>query len=106
MPKPNPRPGEVWVIDLGLAGKIRPCVILTELPADDELDLVTVVLHTTAVRRNRWELAIPKSFLREGVFHLQQVQSAPLPRLMRKLGELAEVELDLLLDRLAVRLGI
>jgi len=106
MPKPNPSPAEVWVIDLGLAAKVRPCVILTKLPADDELDLVTVVLHTGSLRGNRWELRIPEPFLKEGAFHLQQVHSAPVPRLMRKLGELSRAEFGLVLERLAERLGI
>ena len=106
MPKPNPRPGEVWSIDLGMAGKIRPCLILTELPADDELDLVTVVLHTTALRGNRWEVKVPKPFLREGAFHAQQVHSAPLPRLMRRIGELNSEEFDLVLGKVAERLGL
>ncbi len=106
MPKPNPIPGEVWVIDLGIAGKVRPCVVLTELPADDELDLVTVILHTTSLRGNQWEISLPKPFLREGAFNLQQVHSAPVPRLMRKLGSLSPAEFRLLLDRLGQRLGI
>ena len=68
-------PGEVWMIDFGMAAKVHPAVLLTGEPAADELDLVTVVLHTTALRGNRWELNIPKAFLKPGVFHLQQVQT-------------------------------
>ena len=55
-------PGEVWMIDFGMAAKVRPAVLLTGEPAADELDLVTVVLHTTALRGNRWELSIPRPF--------------------------------------------
>jgi hypothetical protein len=43
--------------------------------AVDELDLVTVLLHTTSLRGNRWELNIPKPFLKPGAFHLQQIQT-------------------------------
>ena len=89
---PRPSPGEVWRVDLGLAAKVRPCLILSDYPADDELALVVVVPHTTAVRGNRWELAIPKPFLDPGVFHLQQVQPVSLPRLERKLGALSPEE--------------
>jgi mRNA-degrading endonuclease toxin of MazEF toxin-antitoxin module len=53
------QPGEVWMVDLGLAAKVRPCLILSEPPADDELALVIIIPHTTAIRGNRWELAIP-----------------------------------------------
>ena len=89
---PRPSPGEVWRVDLGLAAKVRPCLILSDYPADDELALVVVVPHTTAVRGNRWEVAIPKPFLEPGVFHLRQVQPVSLPRLERKLGALSSEE--------------
>ena len=48
-------PGEIWMVDFGLAAKVRPALLLTGDPNDDELDLVTVLLHTTALRGNRWE---------------------------------------------------
>ena len=66
--------GEVWQIDFGLAAKVRPALLLTGEPADDELELFTVLLHTTALRGNRGELAIAKPFLKPGAFHLPQVQ--------------------------------
>ena len=68
---PRTQPGEVWLVDLGLVAKTRPCVVLSDFPADDELALVVVVPHTTALRNNRWELNIPKPFLKPGAFHLQ-----------------------------------
>jgi hypothetical protein len=55
-------PGEVWITDFGIAAKVRPALLLTGSPADDELDVVTVLLHTMALRGNRWELNIPKPF--------------------------------------------
>jgi mRNA interferase MazF len=58
--------GEVWIVDFGLAAKVRPALLLTGNPAEDELDLVSVVLHTTALRGNRWELEVPKPFLKPG----------------------------------------
>ena len=58
-------PGEVWIIDFGMAAKVRPALLLTGEPAVDELDLVTVLLHTTALRGNRRvnNLSDPFSFL-------------------------------------------
>ncbi len=67
-------PGEVWIADMGMAGKIRPVLILTPTPADDELAVVTVVQHTTADREeNPWQVVIRKSWLKEGAFHVQRV---------------------------------
>jgi mRNA interferase MazF len=60
----------VWRVDLGLAAKVRPCLILSDYPADDELALIVVVPHTTSVRGNRWEFPVRKTFLKPGVFHL------------------------------------
>ena len=97
-------PGEVWMADLGLAAKVRPALLLTGNPAVEELDLVTVLLHTTSLRGNRWELSIPKPFLKPGVFHLQQIQSVSTVKLERKLGALATDEMNQVLDALAERL--
>jgi len=47
---------------MGMAGKVRPCLLLTEYPEDDELPMITVLPHTTAVRGGRWELSIPTPF--------------------------------------------
>jgi mRNA interferase MazF len=61
---PAVNPGDVWMTDFGMTAKVRPALLLTGNPSPDELDLVTVLLHTTALRGNRWELNIPKPFLR------------------------------------------
>ena len=91
---PSVRRGDIWTVDFGLAAKVRPALILTPNPADEELDLVTVLLHTTALRGNPWELAIPKPFLKPGAFHLQQVQSVSTVKLERRLGGLTSDEID------------
>ena len=99
-------PGEVWMIDFGMTAKVRPALLLTGTPADDELDIVTVLLHTTALRGNNCELSIPKPFLKPGAFHLQQVQSISTVKLERKLGALAAEEMKRVLEALAMRLAL
>ena len=99
-------PGEVWMIDFGMAAKVRPALLLTGDPAADELDLVTVVLHTTALRGNLWELTIPKPFLKPGAFHLQQVQTISTVKLERRLGVLTAEEMTRMRNALRDRLGI
>jgi mRNA interferase MazF len=98
--------GEIWLIDFGLAAKTRPALLLTGQPANNELDLVTVLLHTTALRGNRWELSIPKPFLKPGAFHLQQIQTVSTVKLERRLGVLTEAEMNRVLDALPERLEI
>ena len=101
---PAVNPGEIWMTDFGMAAKVRPALLLTGDPTADELDLVTVLLHTTALRGNRWELNIPKSFLKPGAFHLQQIQTVSTVKLERKLGTLTADEMNRVLDALAERL--
>ena len=98
--------GEVWLVDFGMAAKVRPALLLTGEPADDELDLVTVLLHTTALRGNRWELNLPKPFLRPGAFHLQQIQSISAAKLERKLDGLTQPEIQQVEEALLRRLAL
>ena len=95
------RPGEIWRVDFGLAAKVRPALVLSDFPRPDELALLVVVPHTTAVRGNRWEISIPKPFLKPGAFHLPQVQPISLARFDVLLGSLTDVELAKLRQQLA-----
>jgi len=103
---PAVNPGEIWMTDFGMAAKVRPALLLTGEPANDELDLVTVLLHTTALRGNRWELNIPKPFLKPGVFHLQQIQTVSPVKLERRLGALTVDEMKQVREAVGARLGI
>ena len=104
---PAAKPGDVWIVDLGIAAKVRPCLILTCMPKGDELDVFTLVAHTTSRRGNRWEVPIQKSFLDdEGAFDVQRIATVASTKLERKLGELSPAELNLILDCLADRLGM
>ena len=60
---PAAKPGEIWRVDLGMAAKVRPCLVLTRQPKGDELDVFTIVAHTTSLRGNHWEVPIPKPAL-------------------------------------------
>jgi mRNA interferase MazF len=104
---PAAEPGDIWIVDLGMAAKVRPCLILTPQPHHDDLDVFTVIAHTTAVRGSRWELSIAKPYLDdEGAFDVQRIATVASVKLERKLGELSSVELDGVLDLLAERLGV
>lgn len=104
---PIAKPGEVWIVDLGMAAKVRPCRVLTGQPKNNELDVFTVIAHTTSRRGNRWEMRISKPFLDDqGVFDMQRVATVASVKLERKIGELTISELDSILDLLAERLGM
>jgi len=104
--KHDARRGEVWMMDLGIAAKVRPCLLLTDFPAAEELALITILPHTTALRGSRWEINLPLKYLQPGAFHLQQIQSVPVTTLMRRLGVLSDADYNLILDKLAERLSI
>ena len=104
--KHDARRGDIWMVDLGIAAKVRPCLLLTDYPAPDELALITVAPHTTSLRGNRWEINLPLSYLQSGAFHLQQIQSVPVTYLMRRLGVLSDSDYNLILDKLSERLSI
>ena len=46
---PIVNPGEIWMIDFGMVAKVRPALLLTGTPADDELDIVTVLLQLISI---------------------------------------------------------
>ena len=97
---PRQARAEIWRVDLGLAAKVRPCLVMSDYPAEDELALILVIPHTTAVRHNRWEFACAKPFLKPGVFHLQQIQPISLSRFDARLGSLTPDELRALVKQL------
>ncbi len=104
---PAAKPGDVWQIDLGMAAKVRPCLVLTGRPKGDELDVFTIVAHSTSLRGNHWEVSIPKPFLDdEGAFDVQRIATVASVKLERKLGELTSGEMNRVLDLLAERLRI
>lgn len=104
---PVAKPGEIWRVDLGMAAKVRPCLVLTNQPQSNELDVYTVIAHTTAPRGNRWELQISKSYLDlEGVFDVQRIATVASVKLERKLGVLTESEMHQKLDAPAERLSL
>lgn len=47
---PTPAGGEVWLIDFGLVGKMRPALVVSVAFGDQDRSLITVVPHTTSLR--------------------------------------------------------
>lgn len=88
----NPRPGEVWLADLGIAAKTRPVVVVSRYDEDPPRVLVIYVPLTSEDRGSAYEVKIPKlPFLHlEGVANVQGIGSLPVKRLERKLGVLPE----------------
>ena len=89
----NPRRGEVWLVDLGMAAKVRPAVVISIPAHDADRALVTLVPHTTSVRGSRFEAGVPVSFLKAGAFDAQNLITIPHAKLLRALGRLNTAQL-------------
>jgi mRNA interferase MazF len=83
----------VWLVDLGMTAKVRPCLVLSVAPGPADRVLFALVPHTTSVQGTGFEVAVPKPFLKPGVFDAQGLVTVPRPRLIRRLGVLTPVEL-------------
>lgn len=85
-----PKPGEVWLADLGLAAKTRPVVIVCRYDPEPPRALVIYVPLTTQNRGSLYEVTLPKlPFLaKDSVANVQGLGSMPRVRLEKKLGEL------------------
>ncbi len=85
--------GEVWLTDLGMAAKVRPCLVLSVAPGPPDRVLYTLVPRTTSFQGTAFEVPLAVSFLQPGVFEAQGVVTVPRPRLIRRLGVLSPAQL-------------
>ena len=80
------------MVDLGIAAKVRPCLVLSVPITDQDRSLVSLVPHTTSVRGSRFEAPTNVRFLQPGAFDAQSIVTVPLARLVRRLGSLGEAQ--------------
>jgi mRNA interferase MazF len=86
---PASRRGEVWLVDLGVVAKVRPCLVLSVPPGPQDRVLATLVGHTTSARGSQFEVEVSARFLQVGAFDAQSLVTVPHAKLIRKLGELS-----------------
>lgn len=77
--------GEIWLIDLGIAQKVRPVLILSVTYADEERALVSYVVRTTSARGTQYEVPHQASKFQAGVFDAQSISTVPDVQLIRRL---------------------
>ena len=90
-----PRQGEVWRVDLGMVGKVRPGIVLIADDVDAPRSLVIYVPITSEDRGS--ELEVPLGHLRfltpESVANVQAIGALPTVRFEKKLGMLPAQDL-------------
>jgi mRNA interferase MazF len=84
----TPVRGDPWLFDLGMAGKVRPALVISVAIGDADRALVTAVPHTTSLRGSPFEIPVSVSFLRTATFVVQGLSTSPHVRAIRKLGVL------------------
>ena len=82
----DPKRGEVWLADLGLAAKVRPALVVSVPYADADYALVAVIPHTTTPRGSQFEVSLPAGFLAAGAFNLQGLLAVPAAKFLKRLG--------------------
>jgi mRNA interferase MazF len=96
----------VWLADLGIAAKVRPCLVLSVPTEPQDRVLVTVMPHTTSVQGTRFEVAMPKKFLKAGAFDAQGIVTVARARLIRRLGKLQQAEMARVEEVVKLWLGL
>jgi mRNA interferase MazF len=86
--------GDIWLVDLGLAQKIRPAVILSVAYLDHERALVTYVPRTTSLRDTRFEVSHQAKGFDPGAFDAQSIGTMPAVKLVRRIAVLDAATLD------------
>ncbi len=101
-----PQRGEVWIVDLGMAAKVRPALVMSVPILDQDRSLVTLVPHTTSVCGTRFEVSMDVRFLKTGAFDAQNPVTVPLAKLQHRIGRLATDQLVAVETTLKAWLGM
>lgn len=89
-----PQRGEVWRVDLGLAGKVRPALVVSAPFGEKDYALIAVVPHTTSGRGAAYEVVLDVPFLMPGAFNIQGLAPLSPVRFINRLGLLTDLQMD------------
>ena len=106
MPLQRIQRSEIWLVDLGYLGKVRPVLVVSIPFLDHERTLCIVVPHTTTLTGTRFEVRLRHPALREGGFDVQQTAAVQAVKFVRRLGALSVPQMQLVEQALATILGL
>jgi mRNA interferase MazF len=92
----QPGRGEVWWVDLGIAGKVRPAVVISAPISDSDYALLATIPHTTSDHPSRYAVRVQVSGLKEGSFNVQALAPVPLSKFVRRITTLTESQMTTL----------
>jgi mRNA-degrading endonuclease toxin of MazEF toxin-antitoxin module len=90
--------GEVWLADLGYVGKVRPVLVLSVAPGDQDRALVTYVIRTTSMRGTAYEVPHTARGMMPGAFDAQGLGTTDFSRFSRFIRLLASVDAKTMAD--------
>lgn len=102
----RPQRGEIWLVDLGLAAKVRPALVVSVDYLDAERALVAIVPHTTALRNTRFEVALNVRGLQTGAFDAQGLRPIPPSVFLRRIAVLPPAQMEVIETALLMWLGM
>jgi len=101
----KPKPGEVYWVDLGLKGRLRPLLLVSREAADAERALCVCVPLTTQIRGGDYEVKLPRvrwlPGADEGVANVQGLTSVENHRLERRAGQFEAHIISSVSDKIA-----
>ena len=102
------KPGEIYLVDLGIAAKVRPMIVLSREDSDAPRALAICAPVTTSTRESRYEIPIGKpGFLKADSFvNVQGLQAISYHELHRKLGTISDAYLSQIKDSLIYALDL
>lgn len=102
------RPGEVYLVDLGIGGKVRPMLVVSRDDPDPPRAMALCVPVTTQNRGSKYEVALPRvPFLREESHaNAQGLMAVQHHELSRQLGRFHEDVLTRVKDALRYALDL
>jgi len=92
----NPLPGEIYLVDLGMVGKVRPAVVVSRDDPNSPRALALCVPLTTQSRDSAYEVPLGKlKFLdKESWANVQGLMSLGHEKLIRRLGRLTVAQME------------
>lgn len=92
----EPKPGEVWFADLGIAAKSRPVLVLAVPDDDSARALIIVAPLTSQIRGMRGEVDVgkPRWLPKPSAVNVQGLASFDARVLSRRLGSLSGADME------------
>jgi mRNA interferase MazF len=100
--------GDVVLVDLGMAAKVRPCVVVSIPNPDPERNMAVVVPMTTEIRGGTSEVAFPKPpwLKQQSVVNVLGIGAVDNAKIIRTLGLFPREKMEAISETLGRILGL